>query len=162
MGYFNSEELFHSETYLGADYSNGLKHYKYIRRYRNGKGKWTYVYGNKDTHQKIRSNLLKAQVASNTYKRNIENAHMHERGAWMNDVVDDEFPEITNAFRIKHLKEETRNRGEAITNKNLVNVYDTKAFKDISENSIKNLSKKKVEKGIAAISNVFSKLKKKG
>lgn len=36
-------ELYHSDRYLGADYSNGIKHYKYIKRERIN-GRWVYYY----------------------------------------------------------------------------------------------------------------------
>lgn len=36
-------ELYHSDKYLGADYSDELKHYKYIKRERIN-GRWVYYY----------------------------------------------------------------------------------------------------------------------
>lgn len=47
------DELYHSDLYLGSEYDEGLKHWKYIDRYRNTKGKWVYVYANKKTHGAI-------------------------------------------------------------------------------------------------------------
>lgn len=37
------EELHHSNVYRGTDYSDGLKHYKYIKRERIN-GRWVYYY----------------------------------------------------------------------------------------------------------------------
>lgn len=40
-------ELYHSDKYLGADYSDELKHYKYIKRERIN-GRWVYYYDTRD------------------------------------------------------------------------------------------------------------------
>ena len=40
----NQNQLYHSDTYLGSYYSDGIKHWKYIDKYKNRKGKWVYVY----------------------------------------------------------------------------------------------------------------------
>lgn len=53
MGVDSSEKLIHTEEYLGAEYDEGLQHWKYIKKYRNSKGKWTYVYADKNTHNNI-------------------------------------------------------------------------------------------------------------
>lgn len=39
----NKDELFHSEIYLGQDFSDGFKHFKYIKREKKN-GKWVYYY----------------------------------------------------------------------------------------------------------------------
>ena len=39
----NRNELFHSDTYLGKDYSDGMRHFKYIKREKVN-GKWRYIY----------------------------------------------------------------------------------------------------------------------
>lgn len=38
------EELYHSDTYLGDDYSDGIKHWKYIKREKMSNGKYRYWY----------------------------------------------------------------------------------------------------------------------
>ena len=42
--------LYHSDTYLGQDFSNNIKHYKYIKRIPIGNGKYRYVYEIKDKY----------------------------------------------------------------------------------------------------------------
>lgn len=37
-------ELYHSNIYLGQDYSDGIKHYKYIKKIPIGNGKYRYIY----------------------------------------------------------------------------------------------------------------------
>ena len=48
-----NETVRHSDTYLGLDVSDGICHWKYIRKYKSPSGKWVYVYANKKTHQEI-------------------------------------------------------------------------------------------------------------
>ena len=43
----NSTELFHSDVYLGQEFSDGLKHFKYLKRERKN-GKWVYYYSNEE------------------------------------------------------------------------------------------------------------------
>ena len=40
---FNDDKLIHSDTYLGLEFSNELKHYKYIRKEKKN-GRWIYYY----------------------------------------------------------------------------------------------------------------------
>lgn len=46
----NNEELYHSNVYLGQDFSSGIKHYKYIKRIPIGNGKYRYIYEIKDKY----------------------------------------------------------------------------------------------------------------
>ena len=55
LGLDSSETLMHSEEYLGAEYDEGLQHWKYLKKYKNSNGKWTYVYADKKTHQALNS-----------------------------------------------------------------------------------------------------------
>lgn len=41
-----NDTLCHSDTYLGADFSDGLKHWKYIKRVMGRNGKYIYYYKN--------------------------------------------------------------------------------------------------------------------
>ena len=59
-------ELYHSDTYLGADYSDGIKHWKYIRKYKGKNGKWRYVYFNKA------KKFIDTRVTGNAYKEEAE------------------------------------------------------------------------------------------
>lgn len=40
----SNHELYHSDIYLGKDFSDGIKHWKYIKRIKMANGKWRYVY----------------------------------------------------------------------------------------------------------------------
>lgn len=45
----NNSIICHSDTYLGADFSDGLKHWKYIKKEKKANGKWRYYYEVKDS-----------------------------------------------------------------------------------------------------------------
>ena len=73
MGYYDGylekkNSLYHSDTYLGADYSDGIKHWKYIRKYKGKNGKWRYVYFNKA------KKFIDTRVTGNAYKEEAEKA----------------------------------------------------------------------------------------
>ena len=71
--------LYHSDTYLGADYSDGIKHWKYIRKYKGKNGKWRYVYFNKA------KKFIDTRVTGNAYKEEAEKAKAQAQ-AYQNTV----------------------------------------------------------------------------
>ena len=84
MGYYdgyleNKDSLYHSDTYLGADYSDGIKHWKYIRKYKGKNGKWRYVYFNKA------KKFIDTRVTGNAYKEEAEIAKAQAQ-AYQNTV----------------------------------------------------------------------------
>ena len=44
----NDNTILHSDIYMGTDFSEGFKHWKYIKRYKGKNGKWQYVYADKN------------------------------------------------------------------------------------------------------------------
>ena len=44
----NGKELIHSEVYLGQEYSDGFKHYRYLKKVKSPSGKWRYIYDESD------------------------------------------------------------------------------------------------------------------
>lgn len=70
-----NHELYHSDIYLGKDYSDGIKHYKYIRKYQKN-GKTYYVYNN--TEEKL--NDLKAKAALKTINSIGKNGYIDSNG----------------------------------------------------------------------------------
>lgn len=56
----NKHELYHSEIYLGKDFSDGFKHYKYLKKVKSASGKWRYIYDESDiknTEKKIEKSV---------------------------------------------------------------------------------------------------------
>lgn len=75
MSQYNRDELYHSEIYLGKDYSNGVKHFKYIKREMKN-GRWVYYYSNDLEKQRdiLKDNIKyqKNMIKNNkTYKNPI-------------------------------------------------------------------------------------------
>ena len=67
----NDNTILHSDIHMGTDFSEGFKHWKYIKRYKgkNGKnGKWQYVYADKKTHKQISANQKAAKDADTRSK----------------------------------------------------------------------------------------------
>lgn len=154
MNYYNSE-LFHSETYLGADYTDELQHrqYKYIRRYKNARGKWTYVYADKNTHSKIQSDLLTARVMRNTQKVDQVDASIYDgkKNFWKDNK------EMHKEAAMESADAHTRiNIDRAIAEK-----HEDAAYTAIRKNSVKSLAKDQVDKGVSAINKLFAKIRKK-
>jgi hypothetical protein len=57
----STDELRHSEVYKGVEFTEDLTHWKYIKKYKNSKGKTVYVYANKETHSNIQDTRAKAK-----------------------------------------------------------------------------------------------------
>ena len=53
----NNKELYHSDIYLGEEYSDGIKHYKYLKKVKTSSGKWRYIYD--ETELKNAKNKMK-------------------------------------------------------------------------------------------------------
>lgn len=60
---FNNSTLYHSDTYLGNDYTDGIKHWKYIKREKRN-GRWIYYYKD-DKYDKLRNKSSNAHIDSN-------------------------------------------------------------------------------------------------
>ena len=68
----NNNHVYHSDTYLGEDFSDGLKHYKYIRKYQKN-GHTYYVYDDseaKNVEKKISVGLNTKFVDKNGWSVN--------------------------------------------------------------------------------------------
>lgn len=39
-----NNKLYHSDIYLGQDFSDGIRHYKYLKKVKSASGKWRYIY----------------------------------------------------------------------------------------------------------------------
>ena len=65
----SSTELFHSDVYLGQDFSDGIRHWKYIKR-EMVNGRWKYYYKD-DAYDKANS---KFKSATNKYLDNANKA----------------------------------------------------------------------------------------
>ena len=70
----NENGLYHSDTYLGEDFTDGIKHWKYIRKERKN-GRWVYYYDESEMNkekefvQKLKYDAMKKTANDfNKYK----------------------------------------------------------------------------------------------
>lgn len=75
--YDRSEKLYHSDVYLGQDYTDGIYHFKYIKREKVN-GKWVYYYKDDLTataqknYNQAQSNFSKATKTQSTHEKNLD------------------------------------------------------------------------------------------
>lgn len=63
----SNSEIYHSDVYLGQDFSDGFKHWRYVKKERRN-GRWVYYY---DTDLDNQRNILKSNISSE--KKMIKN-----------------------------------------------------------------------------------------
>ena len=81
----NNTELYHSATYLGKDYSDGIKHWKYLQKIETKPGQYRYIYYNpKDT--KVSKKVYDAYMDSDQHGHNEQyNVNGKIQDWWMPD-----------------------------------------------------------------------------
>ena len=79
-------DLYHSETYLGKEYDEGLRHWKYIKKYKNSKGKWTYVYADKHTHDQIKGLKERSDKAAVNSEKYAKVADAYNQYGYVNEA----------------------------------------------------------------------------
>lgn len=99
----NNNEIYHSDTYLGKDFSDGIKHWKYIRRERRN-GRWVYFYKN-DVDQKMRNDMSNYHTNMNYYNR-------------MTKYAKDDAEKALNSGNYKKYSDYTLKKGEYSTKAN--------------------------------------------
>ena len=160
MNYYNTE-LFHSETYLGADYSDGLKHFKYIKRYRNARGKWVYVYASKRAHDLIQNHLYEA----NEYRRRQRNDNISaEVYDWSRHVFSNHksVNDPDRGIYKNSVEGSMKAHSDIYRDRENADYHENEAWREINQHSLNRLAKEKVDKGTSIINNLFSKLRKGG
>lgn len=95
-------ELFHSDTYLGQDFSDGIRHWKYIKREKVN-GRWRYYYKD-NAYDKANTAYQKAQkqVDSNHYTVNRNNRRIERNNAIIEDYNSSNA--ISKVFKRKKVK----------------------------------------------------------
>lgn len=88
---FNNSSLYHSDTYLGNDYTDGIKHWKYIKREKKN-GRWVYYYKD-DNLNKLKKerdydlNALKYENKKRGYGNDSYSHYIHNGKKVGNDAV---------------------------------------------------------------------------
>lgn len=149
-----TDELYHSDTYLGSEYDEGLKHWKYIKKYKNSRGKTVYVYANKDSHENLNRldnhiSNLRSESLKESYK-----ARKNERG--YNRPADS--VERRNHNREKEYlrdlaKDNTKTYDRLLDENQPTKVIKRDAKKAIKK--VKDLSYKALDRGFAFIEHIL-------
>jgi len=150
----SNETLKHSETYMGVEFTEDLSHWKYIKKYKNSKGKTVYVYANKDTHDKIKNfddniGKLTEKALSEAYQtRYDENGNYRPIGT----------PEKEYHYRKKQKHKTELNKKKAQFDKGLAKRDVRNIIKHMvsnANNKIKTLKRDAVLEGIKFISGII-------
>lgn len=75
-----NDELFHSAVYLGQDFSDGIKHFKYIKREKIN-GKWVYTYRH-DEYENAKTGYNNAKRQLETSSALAKKASDYEIDTW--------------------------------------------------------------------------------
>lgn len=149
-------ELYHSDTYLGTDYSDGLKHWKYIKRYRGRDGKYRYVYANKETHKSINDDLRKEQqlisISDKYHKKADRLYNAYERANKYNVGTENSRKNLLNES-VNYESTSTRAKIES-------DKYRNSATKKMLDNSVSNINKELINSGKSFINDLLKNVNK--
>lgn len=148
----NETELYHSGIYLGKDYSDGIKHWKYIKKERKN-GHWVYYYdGSLDRQRDIkkgefeygiskdgRKTMKKGYTYTNPYTGQKFD-YKHYRKAFANDYTD--YRKLDNQIKLNKATANVLNLFEKFKNR-LNSALNTKTSAGKNgKNTVMNLFKK--------------------
>jgi len=140
----SNHELYHSDIYLGKDYSDGIKHYKYIRKYQKN-GRTYYVYDN--TQEKL--NDIKSNAARSIGNRIGKKGYRDDDGYKVHKTYNKNGSVETWKIRFSSDKNKKATKKDKI-NKNI----QDKMFSIVNKHAaqkLKDIPKKIIAKGISAI-----------
>lgn len=144
----NKNELYHSSVYLGLDYTDGIRHWKYIKKERVN-GKWRYYYSDAEYNQMKKE----YELAAKNYKQSEKNLFS----------VNDKNISVHNS---KNSTLEAKNRADIALQK-AYKKYEAAgkrymlAEKKWKKVKMKTAPRRVVAKGASAVANALTKLKKK-
>lgn len=126
------DELYHSSVYLGKDYSDGIRHWKYIKRERKN-GKWVYYYSNAEYNAaKSRVDAANKALADYDNKRNAATkTYLKAKDDYYNAAASGKKSKIKKAgskFDAAKAKYDEYSRG----GKKAQKIYDEKSLADLN------------------------------
>lgn len=167
----NENELYHSEIYLGKDFSDGIRHWKYVKRVKKN-GKWVYYYDDAEyTNAKSNANLAsknleKAKTAEKTAMDKYWNAKANIKRAEDYNPLDGtagskERRAIAVEVATGRAKFAEYKYNKAISNTKTASEHAKKAVEQYRSVALKTAPRRIIAQGIAAIGNVLSTLSSK-
>ena len=147
----NSTELYHSDVYLGQDFSDGIRHWKYIKREKVN-GRWKYYYSHteynaaKKANQKAQTNHAKASAAARKAKATYEEKDAALGNANMRYQIS-KIPAALEKNPIKRLKAKKQNKKYFTEYKKANEEYDNAYWdKRVAEGKAKNAGEEAAKK----------------
>lgn len=152
------EELYHSDTYLGETYNDGLYHFKYVHKEKGPDGKWRYYYYKKESKDTA---AIYEKVKGNPKSK--YGVYIHGNGVGQRTwTVKKSNKLFSSTKKEKNIYDHSggytavKNVGKLERNAE----YTKKQINKIAKKSIKSL-KKTIDKGQKAINKLMKKPKKK-
>lgn len=99
-------ELYHSDIYLGKDFSDGIKHFKYIRKIKTANG-WRYIYRDE-----------KGEALDKQYKNAVNQMNSKNANNVINGTVD------SYKYGLKRTKHKVLSAPRKIIEKSIMNIYN--------------------------------------
>jgi len=141
--------LYHSDTYLGNEFSDGLYHYKYKRREKKN-GKWVYYYNDAE-YNKAKSN----------YKKSVSNYEKAGFNAATSSIKTDNMLKQRNnklSSNDKAMQKQVNDTQAAYKNYYKAEKAMNKKYKKYLTTAIKTAPRRAVLKSVVAVANAVSKL----
>lgn len=129
--------IYRSNVYLGADYSDSIQHFKYIKREQKN-GKWVYYYNTSDLNKQ--SNILRKNIKSE--KNMIKNKTTYTNPQTGQKFGPEHYKKAVKSDYKDLIKTNAKIQGVKYVTKGLNTVskvlYNMKKLKKVSDKSIRN------------------------
>ncbi len=153
----NSDRLYHSDVYLGQDYSDGIKHWKYIKKVRKN-GKWVYYYKDDNlANLKKQYDTDRAAIEYENGKRMYgqkDMTHQVHRGKVIDDPTYNKLADDVVAYSLKYKLAKNKSDQRKKKYKTPIKVLNKMSYTSYN-------IRKKIKKGKKALAKLFKKKKKK-
>ena len=148
---YNRNKLYHSDRYLGQDFSDGIRHYKYLRKVRTAGGGWRYIYDE--------SEMKTEQAKINALKKTRDGLSGKDGYLTYTDKHGNRVSKHKDGHSMVTYGVDKQTKKDK-AKETLVTKIDTLSKKHAKQ-KIKDIPKRAISKGIAGISNLIYKTKKK-
>lgn len=122
----HSTKLYHSDTYMGKDFSDGIKHYKYLRKY-NKNGHTYYIY---DESQLKRAEA-KARAANEITRKGYWDGNTHTSSYYTKDGSHVTMRTSIGGRPMKNTKKNIRDKQNYMKAESYIKKHATQKLKDI-------------------------------
>lgn len=151
----DEKELFHSEIYLGKEFSNGICHYKYLKKVKSPSGKWRYIYDETE----LKNEEKKIAAINKTYDK-----HRDKDGNYRYRKADGgEFTRFksggSGTSYILGVKKSTKQSKKDKFKENL-DLKRERTIKKHSRQKLKDFPKRTISRGIGAVNKFILNIEK--